>query len=241
MIVLDFLQVRRNDAKMHSMWYHFVLREWPCRTEGARLPMRGSPGAKYARHNIDWHLLRPSSAKPATYLFSPIWPASLPPTLPRLCCEASMPSCAHKFVFLLSWRFAGQACASSSPSRDGSRNSDAGRFFCSGKALLGGWSAGCGLTGAWSVVGGVTAGAGAGGSRGRSVKPACCHATGSDDCCVASVYVVSSAAGGVERGAAAANGVTEARCADGWVGGAGGAGVAAGALLGVSMGAAAGS
>ena len=169
-----------------------------------------------------------------------------------------MPSCAHKFVFLLSWRFAGQACASSSPSRDGSRNSDAGRFFCSGKALLGGWSAGCGLTGAWSVVGGVTAGAGAGGSRGRSVKPACCHATGSDDCCVAdvligaaasssagaarlcgagaSVYAVSSAAGGVERGAAAANGVTEARCADGWVGGAGGP-----AAWGVSMGAAAGS
>ena len=166
----------------------------------------------------------------------------------------------------MSWRFAGQACASSSPSRDGSRNSDAGRFFCSGKALLGGWSAGCGLTGAWSVVGGVTAGAGAGGSRGRSVKPACCHATGSDDCCVAdvligaaasssagaarlcgagaSVYAVSSAAGGVERGAAAAAaayGVTDARGADGWVSSAGGAGAVAGALLGVSMGTAAGS
>ena len=163
-----------------------------------------------------------------------------------------MPSCAHKFVFLLSWRFAGQACASNNPSRDGSRNSDAGRFFCSGKAALGGWSAGCGLTAAWSVVGGVTAGAGAGGSRGRSVKPACCHATGSDDCCVAdaligaaiagvtagaSVYAVSSAAGGVERGgaaAAAANGVTAAEISDGWVGGAGGAGVAA-AAWGVSM------
>ena len=166
-----------------------------------------------------------------------------------------MPSWAHKFVFLLSWRFAGQACASSSPSRDGSRNSDAGRFFCSGKAALGGWSAGCGLIGAWSVVGGVTAGAGAGGSRGRSVKPACCHATGSDDCCVddaligaaiggvtagASVYAVSSAAGGVERGAAAANGVAAAEISDGWVGGAGAAAVAAGAW-GVSMGAAAGS
>ena len=157
-----------------------------------------------------------------------------------------MPSCAHKFVFFESWRFAGQACASSSPSRDGSRNSDAGRFFCSGKAALGGWSAGCGLIGAWSVVGGVTAGAGAGGSRGRSVKPACCHATGSDDCCVASVYVVSSAAGGVERAGAAAagaaaNGVTAAGdCADGCFGGAGCVAVAAGAW-GVSMGAAAGS
>ena len=45
---------------------------------------------------------------------------------------------------------------------------------------------------------------------------------------------------GVERGAAAANGVTAAEISDGWVGSAGGAGVAAGAW-GVSMGAAAGS
>ena len=50
---------------------------------------------------------------------------------------------------------------------------------------------------------------------------------------------MSSAAGGVEReasGAAAANGVTDARGADGWVSSAGGAGAVAGALLGVSMG-----
>ena len=112
------------------------------------------------------------------------------------------------------------------------------------------------------MVGGVTAGAGAGGSRGRSVKPACCHATGSDDCCVAdvligaaasssagaarlcgagaSVYAVSSAAGGVERGAAAAAaayGVTEAGCAASGAGSGGAVAVGAGGL---SMGTAAG-
>ena len=103
------------------MWYHFVLGDVPCRTDGGRLPMRHSPASMFRRHVADcgnqtffarapssfgdgtierprrrredprprkiraaaaasprpvkfmaqvpaWHLLRPSCARPATYL-----------------------------------------------------------------------------------------------------------------------------------------------------------------------------
>ena len=204
-MVFGFLQVRRNEAKMHSMWYHFVFLEWPCRTELGYRPVADRAVLPSALHRSTQYrlALAPSvfGAAPQQHTCSRRYG---PPICLRLYLSfAARPRCRAEHTSSsssLSWRFAGQACASSSPSRDGSRNSGRGALLCSGKALLGGWSAGCGLIGAWSVVGGVTAGAGAGGSRGRSVKPACCHATGSDDCCVASVYVVSSAAGGVERG-----------------------------------------
>ena len=77
-----FLDALRNDWKTQEGWYQCTLLFCKGFTRGGTLPMRNSPRNSDLLQEKSLHFARQSVAYSTTYLFSPILPASMPPTLP---------------------------------------------------------------------------------------------------------------------------------------------------------------